>query len=1207
MLKALELSGFKSFADRTKFEFPRGISVIVGPNGSGKSNLVDAVKWVLGSQSAKSLRGHEMADVIFNGSATRGPMGTAEAVLTLDNAGRTLPIEAIDVHIARRVYRSGESEYLINRQPCRLRDIRELLAGTGIATEAYCIIEQGKVDALLQSSPRDRRVIFEEAAGISRFKAKKDAALRRMERVEQNLLRLSDIVDEVESRVRSIRTQAGKARRYRECATRLQELRTQAGLVDWRALTERIAARERHLAEIYHHQGQTEGSLAENESRLQQLEQAMEAGAEEQRRIEAAAFQAREQIAARLAALESRQLRQAELQQDIARCRRQVVALSSRADNSLQQLRDLASGCKAAEQEMTIAAAEARGQFDKLRGSQVELEQARANSEECRRIVSDAGRKATLLSNHLTSLRAGRLTLCADQQRLEKLLAESTASHERCQAELLEQVELEQRLASEADSCQTNLTTAEHALRRLRAELARADKQHRQLDAQLTRTRERINVLTELEERLEGIDRGVQEVLRMARDAPDGPLGGVCGVVADLFHVDIDSAPLIEVALGERAQFIVVTAGEPLLELLRREPLGVADRVGFLRLDVATPTSPLDRLDLSPEPGVMGRADRFVEAARQFVPLVQRLLRRTWLVDRLSTAVHLAEGAGRGLEFVTSDGELLMPDGTLVVGPRASVVGILSRRSELRACHEHMRELERQLAEHEVAHSGLEHDSSQQESVACAMRTRLNEFFRQLHEQRQQTAAVQVRAEQIVHEREHIQMQLSRAIEEVAKVDQNLEAAAAQQAAAQRETVRLEAECNAQLALFRTLEAQVASLQGIATEKQVVAARCEERVELLRYQMEQLTREQQDKDRVLAEARQRLAARESQNADHEADVLAGRQALAELYVLKEQHAAALADQAAADEARRRQRSEINAQVREVRNQLAVLHAQRHKLETAADRLRHERQTLCKRMHEDYGIDLAVAAGDKELCSGEHENRQAVEREIADLRAQIGQMGAVNMEALEELEEIETRFERLSSQHRDLVDAKASLERIVQRINVDSRQLFVATLETVRGHFQELFRRLFGGGEADIVLEDSEDVLESGIDVIARPPGKESCSISLLSGGEKTLTCVALLLAVFRSKPSPFCVLDEVDAALDEANIGRFVEVLRDFLSFTQFVVVTHSKKTMAGGDTLYGVTMEESGVSKRVAVRFEDVSEDGRILPAAHAERRRAA
>jgi chromosome segregation protein len=384
---------------------------------------------------------------------------------------------------------------------------------------------------------------------------------------------------------------------------------------------------------------------------------------------------------------------------------------------------------------------------------------------------------------------------------------------------------------------------------------------------------------------------------------------------------------------------------------------------------------------------------------------------------------------------------------------------------------------------------------------------------------------------------------------------------------------------------------------------------------MLRQHLEQLERSQQEREQILAESRERLAGREKQIVELDQAIVSGRQSLAQLLLVKQQHAGALAQQTAADNELRLNRQEVLERVRHERQQLTSLQTQHHKLEVTTTRLRHERQTLSDRMLDDYKINLEEAArGESGGESQVHEssstppspppptpdfNREAVEREIAELRDQINNIGAINLEALDELDQLEARFEKLSSQYRDLIDAKASLERITQRINADSRQLFLSTLETVRGHFQELFRRLFGGGEADIIVDEAEDVLDCGIEIVARPPGKEACSISLLSGGEKTLTCVALLLAVFRSKPSPFCILDEVDAALDEANIGRFTAVLREFLSFTQFIVITHSKKTMTGADTLYGVTMEESGVSKRVAVRFEDVTEDGHILPSA--------
>jgi chromosome segregation protein len=454
--------------------------------------------------------------------------------------------------------------------------------------------------------------------------------------------------------------------------------------------------------------------------------------------------------------------------------------------------------------------------------------------------------------------------------------------------------------------------------------------------------------------------------------------------------------------------------------------------------------------------------------------------------------------------------------------------------------------------------------------------------------------------EQASHAAARVAHELQSNDEQCAANEYEVESTRERQLVAAESAARLESDQAAATARLQSMEQHLAALQAATTDKQVAAAKCEQRVEMLRAQLEQAHRDQCERDAALADMRSRLAGRQTQLAELDAVMLTARQTLAELFLIKQHQAVELAREAGADEKFRAARQQLQEHVRHGRTLLASLQSQRHKLDIAANKLRHQRQTLVERMQDDYGIDLSSAAGecaDGELASasGDIVARDAVEREIAHLRDQLNQLGSVNLDSLDELDELESRFGGLSQQYRDLVDAKAALERIIQRINVDSRQLFLATLENVRGHFRELYRRLFGGGEADILLDDSADVLEGGIDIVACPPGKEACSISLLSGGEKTLTCVALLLAVFRSKPSPFCILDEVDAALDEANIGRFTQVLRDFLSFTQFVVVTHSKMTMAGADTLYGITMEESGVSKQVSVRFEDVSEDGQI------------
>ena len=1205
MLKALELSGFKSFADRTRFDFPSGVCVVVGPNGSGKSNVVDAVKWVLGSQSAKSLRGKEMTDVIFNGCPTRTPLGTGEVTLTLENADRRLAIDSNEVYVTRRVYRSGEGEYLINRQPCRLKDIRELLAATGMTTEAYCIIEQGKVDALLQSSPRDRRIIFEEAAGISQFKAKKAIAQRRMERVEQNLLRLSDIVDEVESRLRSIRLQAGKARRYRECTERLQQLRTEVALVDWRQLTKHIAGRQAQASELKRKIDEHTAAIERDDLESQELERHIEAAAQQTREIENEASATREQIAALQATLASHQARRLDLQHEIARIREQLAVMES-GEGAVDEYRDAAVLLQTAEETLATSLADCEEKAALAAESRCRMDEALAEHEPLRNTHEQFLRSAKVLDEQIAALEIELREANAklDQYRIE--IIESSKTQRKQAAEVERDREAESDRRASVEEHRAALTAAEHRLVDVRREMSRADAQHRRMDAQLTRIRERIAVLSELESRLEGLDGGVQEILCIARDAADHPFGDVRGVVADLFHVDVDSAPIVEVALGERAQYIVLVSSSQLLERLHNQPLRVVGRVGFLGLDSRHPLTALDHVDLSAEPGVMGRADRFIESAAEYQPLARRLLGRTWLVDRMATALRLAQSVGRGLEFVTSDGELISADGTVVVGPRQANTGVLSRRSELRACHEQAGVLEQQLADQAATCSQLEIERARQEGLVASSVAAFTAASGELAECHRTATASASQLERLIDHQRRLESDI-RLTEQRASAALTEIQASGRERTANVATIReLEASLIVSREKVSALQSQNSQLQAAATERRIDVAKSEQRVEMLRTQVQQLERSQQEREQMLAETRERLASREAQVLDLEQAMLTGQQALTELHSQKEQHAETLSRQTSADNELRRNRQAIIDRVRAQRHQLGTLQTQQHKLEVATTRLRHERQSLCDRMQDDYGINLEEAAATPSTANAPAPspqppapNREAIEREIAELREQLNNIGAINLEALDELEQLETRFEKLSGQYRDLVEAKASLERITQRINADSRQLFLSTVETVRGHFQELFRRLFGGGEADIVVDEAEDVLECGIEIVARPPGKEACSISLLSGGEKTLTCVALLLAVFRSKPSPFCILDEVDAALDEANIGRFTAVLREFLSFTQFIVITHSKKTMSGADTLYGVTMEESGVSKRVSVRFEDVSEDGHILPSA--------
>ncbi len=1218
MLQALELNGFKSFADRTRFEFPTGITVVVGPNGSGKSNVVDAIKWVLGTQSAKALRGKEMTDVIFSGTRGRRQTGAAEVSLIFDNTDRVLDYDAPEVQVTRRVYRSGEGEYLINRQPCRLRDIRDLFSGTGVASGAYSIIEQGKVDAVLQSTPQQRRLIFEEAAGVSRFKQKRIESARRLERVEQNLLRLSDIVDELGSRLRSVRSQAGKAQKYKEHSDRLRELRTQVGLVDWRELSDKLAKISQRDAAAQTTCQSLEARLAEYETNLKQAENQADSLQQQNQEATAKASEVRQRIAQCESTRSSQLARSDELLQESERLERQLLTMTSRVGDSQQLVAETSAELELAERQHGEQQGRLQQQQTELQHDKQQLAEARSRVEAWRSQHTDAVRNAALLDHRIEVLKSQQTSAQASADRCREQ-TEELAQSRRTYAEQLKSAQSDvKRLTLTSEQSAQNLELSQQQLRQARSQLAATQKQLADLQGRLTGARERAIVLEELERRLDGLSAGVKEVLRLAGEEPDGPFGEVRGVVADLLHVDVDTASLVEIALGDRANQLVVSQTSGLLNHLLTDASQLAGRAGFLRLDVPAPASAVDRVDLSAESGVMGRADQFVETASDLATLTRRLLGRFWFVDTLATAVRLAGGMGRGLNFVTVAGEVLQADGTLLVGPRQAATGLLSRRSELRALQDEIEEMNRSHATHHTHCQELETAITRGEQVTQQLASQHAHLTKQLGEARLQTSSAQDRLDPCLRQLEEVSTSRDEAIAQSKSAEIASENTKNDLRQCQASLAQLENSLVAGAQQLAELERQIATLQRAAADERVALARSEQRRDGLRRQMDQLKCDYDERDRALADTRQRVDECHGQRNELQNSVLDLTTELAELYRTVETVTATIDQLQTRNHRLRLSRQKCLQSVEQLRSELLAQQQQLGQLQLQSQQLTQQKNTLAQRMQEDYQIDLSRAATQHTAAPAQHTAAQHTaaqhtaaqhtatlhpyaradtDQEINQLREQLQHIGPVNLEALSELEALEERYHSLSQQYDDLCQAKERLQQVIVQINTDSRELFVSTIEVIRGHFQELFRNLFAGGEADIVMDggDEADVLECGIEIIARPPGKQPRSISLLSGGERTLTCVALLLAIFRSRPSPFCILDEVDAALDEANIDRFVEVIKQFMKSTQFIVVTHSKRTMACADTLYGITMQESGISKRVSVRFEDVGSDGHI------------
>lgn len=1193
MLKALELHGFKSFADKTRLEFPAGITVVVGPNGSGKSNIVDAIKWVLGEQSAKSLRGKEMADVIFKGSSAHGrkPMNAAEATIIFDNAEGTLPIDAPEVHVTRRVFRSGEGEYLINRHPCRLRDVKDLCRGTGIGTDAYSIIEQGKVDTLLQASPRDRRAVFEEAAGISRFKAKKLETQRRLDRVDQNLVRLSDIVEEVGSRYRSIKAQAGKAQKYREYTERLQLLRTVVGMEDWNSLSVRV---EQYSSELE--------ALRKDQANAQEVISTAEAGLEGAEaklfEMQTGLTQKEEQhakLAQRLATLHSSSGMQYRLLKDLEQ---ESTSLSVSLVRNFGSLRTLTADLSTSQHDLSkaktqrdVVSADLESVEAATQEVQTEIEAKREQGETNRQQHLELLRHVSTLDNALGAVKA---RIESDQNQLEAIEKNIERDETRLgehRSELAQLTQDEGGLVEHLSTAQADVTDAKGSLRKqeLEAQDIQAD-----LDA-LSRRRavaaERASVLDELERTSEGVNSGVKEILSRARVERLPLFQSVIGLVADVVRVDVEYARLIEIALGDSAQLVILENGELLQQVLEREVI-FPGRVGLLDMQSLPDREDEEPPGLRHEPGVLGNALDFVEAEDEFQPVASFLLSGIWFVDNARSALELKKRYKQPLRFITRDGEMLEADGRVYAGPTTNVGGIISRRSELRALRNEVDKLQQALEKKQAILEEVQAAVAQQKQALEDLVGQQQEASSVLTEHRLVKQRLESRITDAdselakrVEQRETITVRIENDQKQLAEKEQELTST--------RETIaQLEHDSEGLTQILGELEASLSDSRSQVTGLKVELARAEQQVEAHQASSERLQANLDERKAAIQEIHASIDQNRTKLENQQLEILRATSEYASAMLQLTESQEQLATERAARKELEKAKSEHTARLVEARQKQRTADDQLHRKELAFTDLRHERSTLERRLRDDYQIEISEVELDIEEIELPGD-RAAIDEEIADLRRKISNIGSVNMEALKELDEFQARFEQLDGQLKDLTEAKESLEKIINKINVDSRRLFEETLETVRSNFQVMFRRVFGGGSADIIIEEGVDILEAGIDVIATPPGKSSLNISLLSGGERALTAVTLLLAIFQFRPSPFCILDEVDGPLDEANIGRFVDVLNGFLDWTRFVIVSHSKATMAAATTLHGVTMQESGISKRVSVQFDDVNETG--------------
>lgn len=1185
-LKKLELYGFKSFAQRTEIVFDEGITGIVGPNGSGKSNIGDAVRWVLGEQSAKTLRGASMSDVIFNGTQKRKPLSYCEVSLVFDNDDHALAMEAAEVMVTRRVYRNGESEYYLNRTACRLKDVVDLFRDTGIGKEGYSIIGQGRIDEILSRKSEDRRQVFEEAAGIVKFKARKEEADKKLQRTLENLERVDDILDELTKRVKPLEEQSRNARVYLELSTELKDLDLNLFLIRSDRARARLSELESELLTVQTILADTESNLTdkttrrdETQNRIDQLEEAITKARTELMECAEHVHESQK----KLSALQSRRETRSENRQRIVR--EQEEAQERLAEIEKDHVRIQADVEK---QHSLIADAE-----QILRATQEAAEKAQAKEKEADAALET--QKAAVIDqmNRLSDVRNDKTRLNTMQAQMETRLTEieeSGGALQEQKAALREALTaVEKQLETEnqhQQQCQEKLAQARQASDEADTAYAnlRADVEKQSADMQAAASRH--NVLTEMTRDMEGYNMAVRRAMTYAKQRG---LTGVKGVLAQLMTVPQAYETAIDMALGAAQQNIVTDTEETAKELinyLRQNRLG---RATFLPMSaIRGKTLYGNERNALKLPGCLGVASELVQCAPEYRGIVENLLGRTVIADNLDHGIPIMRAGNHAFRLVTLEGDVMHSGGSMTGGSAQSKVSnLLSRERELK-------ELTAKLQTGRAELDKCRQELTQRQQTAQEKRQKVSDAVNALHQQEIAVAREQARRESVfadlnthlqrMQETEQARVQLHQSLEDIRQQLETIEhqrtGAQGDQSAMEQKTIemqnalvkaRAEASAENDRLMVRTL--QLSDLRHGLSDLERDEAHAQQ-------DQAQILREQERREQLLHEMDELDAIDENDMKREEAES-ARRQ--------KEQ-----LRQESAAQAIEQRRSQAQSDLRDILSDMENLHEaynrdseKLHKTELAKAHIEGDQKNLQNRIWDTYKLTYAGAEEFRRTPFDEKES----DRRAAELQGQIRALGTVNVGAVEEYAETKARVDDLTAQQQDLKRAEMDLRELIERLLIQMRSTFVENFSKMQGYFAETFTRLFGGGHAELKLMDPDDPLNCGIEVNAQPPGKKLQLLSLLSGGERALTAIAILFAMLKLKPTPFCILDEIEAALDDANIGYYADYLKEYSKGTQFIVVTHRKGTMERCNSLFGVAMEEQGVSRMVSVSLQDYQE----------------
>ena len=1191
-LKRLEIIGFKSFADKTRLEFEPGMTSIVGPNGCGKSNVSDSIRWVLGEQSAKALRGGKMEDVIFNGTDNSKPLGMAEVSLTLADCEATLGMEYNEVTVTRRVFRSGEGQYFINKAPCRLKDIQRLFMDTGVGTNSYSIMEQGKIDRILSSHPEDRRAVFEEASGITKFKADKREALRKLDQTEANLLRLDDIIREVKRQIISLQRQAGKARRYQELRDEVRGIELYFTRERLTGLDNEIKSLESRLASIREQDEAVRQDIEQEEKVAADMRTQLDALDVEINQVMEQGMQAKAELNRLRELMRNNQERVTELQQLSERDSRNAEEAKARLEQHTINRDEEKARFETTVSARDVMEKELADFVQRLQQDEKRVQDTNRQINQLRTEQIDVESRQARLQNELTEIDAEERKNDIRRERLAAELSESTRSSE---AFKIRQTEITERLATlqasveesvrQLDTAKSGKADKAGAISACRAELNKLQPQVAAIDA-------KINLLTNSQKDQEWYPEGARRI--MSRDAaiPYNPTD-VLGPLAELVRAQDGYDRALETVMRPLLDSIVVRHDETIAYFVRE-----IEKHGFGSVRLVSLRAADGEIEL---PTGADRLVDHVTCSDEVRPLMNRLFGNVLIVG---DAAAVPENRDPRLVYLTKLGGLTAAGHGEFWNPKNQATSPLARNHMLAAWKEESAAIKKLVVQSQQQLATLQQEEVNFDRVIEERRNALDQSRRQLALAQgesqvvtQQAKQMASRVETITFELQALQSSNSNSDNRRGKIQTQIDQYRDRQA-------EIRTSISSQTEVLREYEQARLTSQTETTERRVRFSELKQNADHIASRRDQLNARIRELESLIDERTRGVNSYQERMANLNAGIETALQQVAPVEATIQQLAASLEDARGRKESLHKEFAALEVSLKQKRTQLEDVHRRQNQgdIELAQQKMR--KQNLVERVTGEYRItpEELYQATEPKWENGERPAQEIIEATIAEMHAKIEAIGPVNLVAIEEHAELEERFAFLTAQQTDLVNAKTQLMDMIRQINSTTTDLFTKTFNQVNENFQVMFTQMFGGGSAKLVLVDEGDVLESGIEIIARPPGKKLQTVSLLSGGERTMTAVALLFSLYMVKPSPFCVLDELDAALDDANIGRFVKTVKGFIDKSQFVVITHNRQTIAASRAIYGVTMEKQGISKIISVKFSDYEKEAPPSPPPKAE-----